>query len=121
MPNLTIQMPIDKVSWLTRKAIYFPVAHLDFFPADAFRERKGGSTPGQPVIFDYGEKQTTCDIVVQRDTKGQINRVRPSITGDAIHTFFQKNSAKVGDFVTLTKVEPRKFLVQLVKINGTAL
>ena len=121
MTNLTIQMPIDKESWFARRVIYFPVAYLDFFPIDALREREGGSLSGQPVIFDYGDNQITCDIVVQRDTKGQINRVRPSITGDAIHTFFQKNGAKVGDFVTLTKVEPRKFLVQLVKINGTAL
>ena len=115
----TIQMPIEKDSWFTRKVIYFPVGLVDFFPSDALRERKGGSQPGQPVIFDYGEKQSTCDIVVRRNAKGEITGIRPSITGEAIDSFFKVNAAAVGDFVTITKVEARKFQIRLVKTNGT--
>lgn len=119
MTTLTIQIPIAKSSWLVRKVIYFPVEHIDFFPSDALMERHKGAPSGNPVTFHYGDEQSTCAIVVRRSPNGKIIQMRPEVTGGAITEFFKENTASVGDFVTITKVDSRKFEVRLVKPNGT--
>lgn len=119
MTTSTIQVQILKKSWLIENAIYFPIEHVDFFPSDALRERHKGAAPGKAVTFDYGEEQSTCDIVVGRSVKGKINRIRPSVRGHAIENFLK--TADVNDFVTITKVDSRKFEIRLVKANDTTL
>ena len=118
MTTSTIQVQILKKSWITEKAIYFPIEHIDFFPSDALRERHTGAAPGKDVVFDFGKEPCTCDIVVDRNTKGKINRMRPKVRGHVIKDFF--SNAEVGDFVTITKVYSRRFEVRLVKARGTA-
>ena len=120
--NLTIQVQIKTPNWLKRSVIYFPNEMLSFFPSDALGDRDANDSASKPrralpVTFDYGAVQCECDIAVERNKQGKVTRIKPreSVPKD----FFQ--CAVVGDYVTITKVNPRLFEIRLVKTNGTTI
>ena len=125
MSTLTRQVQIESDHWLTRKVIKFGKGMEDFFPSDSLGDRD--TVPpalkprrALPVVFDYGVVQCECDIAVTRNTRGEVTQMRPRDTKpNPIDIFFKLNVAAIGDWVTITKVDVRKFEVRLVKAHGT--
>lgn len=120
-----MQVRIQTPHWLKRKVIYFGKEMENFFPSDALGDRDTMPPAleprrAQPVIFDYGVVQSECDLAVKRNKQGTVAQMRPRDTSP-IGEFFKRNSAAVGDQVTVTKVSPRKFEIRLVKTDGSTL
>ena len=126
MSTVTRQVQIESDHWITRKVIKFGKGMEDFFPSDSLGDRDTmppDTKPrrAQPVVFDYGVAECECDIAVTRNKKGEVTQMRPRDTKpNPIAIFFQRNNAAIGDWVTITKVGPRKFQVRLVKAHGPA-
>jgi hypothetical protein len=119
MSNQSIQVEISTPHWLKRKVIYFPQELKSFFPADALGARGKDEldkypAKGATVTFDYETIRSECDISTDKYGKMRARETGP------IGKFFDANNAKVGDFVTITKVSTHHFDVRLVKTNVPA-
>lgn len=111
----TIQVQIKTEAWLTRAKFEIDAAYKGFFPADALGARgipQQDDYPvrGTSVQFDYGVAGTShCDVATK--SKGVM---RPRESGP-IRRFYEAHRAEVGDVLLITRLDERRYKVELVR------
>ena len=110
----TIQIVIEKRTWLDRKKFEIPAEYIGFIPHDALGARGKADLEKYPerglsVEFDYGFEVVSCDVATRLS-----GAMRPR-DNSCMKRFMEDKKAEIGDVVCVTKMEDRRFRISLVK------
>lgn len=110
----TIQIVINKQTWIDRKKFEIPSTYIDFFPEDSLGARGQADqakfpSKGTPVEFNYGLLKSTCDIATRKS-----GTMRPR-DNSAMRKFLEANRFGLGDVICITQTAERSYYVSLIK------